>query len=188
MIGDRLEQLAREIGFDHVGKLNMNALLFREEVRRMCEDNRCSAWNTRWTCPPACGSLENIRRRASRYQEGILVQSTGKLKDPFDFEAMKDLERTHKKRFDTLIRQAKITAGDILPMGSGTCTLCRRCTYPDRPCRHPDRAYPSMEAYGLLITDVLEQSGMKYSYGEKTMTYTACILFTTTNYDKTKEI
>jgi predicted metal-binding protein len=177
MIEITLEQLAEEIGFNHIGKLNRKALVFREEVRDMCNANRCSAWNTRWTCPPACGSLETIRKRASRYQAGILVQSTEKLSDPFDFVAMKDLETIHKKRFDSFIRQARQTAGDILPMGSGTCTLCRRCTWPDRPCRHPDRACPSMEAYGLLITDVLEQSGMKYSYGEGTMTYTSCILF-----------
>lgn len=176
MSTDPFLKLAREIGFSHTGKLNMDALIFRPEVRKMCEDNRCGSWNKRWTCPPACGSLSFAQKRASRYTEGILVQTTGTLEDPFDLAAMHELEALHKKQFDTLTRQAEMLCADILPMGSGTCTLCRTCTYPDRPCRFPRRAHPSMEAYGLLISDVVEKSGMRYSYGPQTMTFTSCIL------------
>jgi hypothetical protein len=65
---------------------------------------------------------------------------------------------------------------DCLPMGAGTCRLCRLCTYPDRPCRHPDRMVASMEAYGLLVSDVAVRSGLGYNYGENTMCFTSCVL------------
>ncbi len=174
---ETLKRLAGEIGFEHFGKLNTDALIFREEVRAMCEDDRCGSWNKSWTCPPACGSLEAISRRAKRFSEGILVQTTGSLEDPFDMEAMRDLEALHKQRFQTFVRQAEQVCSRTLPMSAGTCTLCRRCTYPSRPCRFPGRAHPSMEAYGLLISEVLERSGMRYNYGKNTMTFTSCILF-----------
>lgn len=176
MIVTQLQNLAQDIGFSHTGELNMDALVCRKDVRRMCEDNRCGCWNARWTCPPAFGDLAHAQKILSRFSRGVLVQSTEALRDPFDLEIMRGAESRHKKRFSTLTRQARQVSPGCLPMGSGACTLCRTCTYPDRPCRWPSRAHPSMEAYGLLISDVLEQSGMSYNYGPGTITYTSCIL------------
>ena len=82
----------------------------------------------------------------------------------------------HRKSFDSLVRQLRVFFPDCLPMGAGACRACRRCTCPDRPCRHPDRMYPSMEAYGLLVSDVAVRSGLGYNYGENTMSFTSCIL------------
>ena len=66
--------------------------------------------------------------------------------------------------------------GHCLPLTAGSCTLCRKCTYPERPCRFPKKRFSSMEAYGLLVSDVCLKSGLKYYYGPKTITYTSCIL------------
>lgn len=55
-------------------------------------------------------------------------------------------------------------------------TICSQCTYPDSPSRFPDKAIPSMEAYGLLVSKVCEKSGLPYYYGPKTLTYTSCVL------------
>jgi len=35
----------------------------------------------------------------------------------------------------------------------------------------------SMEGYGLFVTQVCRDAGVPYHYGEKTITYTACVLF-----------
>ena len=64
-----------------------------------------------------------------------------------------------------------------LPLTAGSCTLCARCTYPDRPCRYPTKRLSSMEAYGLLVSDVCTRSGLAYNYGARTMTYTSCVLY-----------
>ena len=39
----------------------------------------------------------------------------------------------------------------------------------------------SMEAYGLLVSDVCRRSGLGYYYGTGTMTYTSCVLYKTKN-------
>ena len=168
--------LALEIGFSYAAPLAMDALEFRPEVRSMCSADRCRSFGKSWSCPPAAGSLESITQRASGYCRGIIVQTCGKLRDDFDLEAIRDISVRHGKLFDTLVRQVRLTASGCLPMGAGACTLCRKCTYPDRPCRHPDKLRPSMEAYGLLVSDVCLRSGLGYNYGSGTMTFTSCIL------------
>ena len=65
---------------------------------------------------------------------------------------------------------------DMLCLGSGGCRICRECAYPE-PCRFPDKACSSMEGYGLFVTQVCRDNHCAYSHWEKTITYTACVLF-----------
>ena len=154
----------------------MDALTVREEVRDMCAADLCHSYGKNWSCPPACGSVEFCREQISRYSSGILVQTTGELNDDFDWENLGALCRQHQKAFETLARQVRTFCPDCLPLTAGACTLCRTCTCPDRPCRFPKKRLSSMEAYGLLVSDVCVKSGVKYNYGPKTITYTSCIL------------
>lgn len=169
--------LALAAGFSHAGKLNMEALVALPEVREMCADDRCKSYNHSWSCPPACGSLEFCAKRMSSYKNGALVQTTAQLEDEFDFDGIKAAAKLHKDRFDTLVRQARSVEPNCLPLSAGTCTRCVKCTYPDKPCRYPGKLYSSMEAYGLFVSDVCKKSGLEYNYGEKTITFSSCILY-----------
>ena len=108
---------------------------------------------------------------------GILVQSTAELADEFDYQGIMRLTEEHKRRFADFARQARLVYPDCLPLTAGTCMLCRTCTYPDRPCRYPNRRLSSMEAYGLFVSDVCTKSGLSYNYGPRTLTFTSCVLY-----------
>ena len=69
------------------------------------------------------------------YTGGVLVQTTAVLEDAFDIEGMDRAQEEHKRRFFDLSRQARLLYADVLPLTAGSCTLCRSCTYPDRPCQ-----------------------------------------------------
>ena len=168
--------LAKEAGFTYSAALAMEALEFREDVRSMCSADKCKNYGRSWSCPPAVGSIERARERAASYRSGIIVQTMGELDGSFDMKGTAAVMQKHKKSFDTLVRQIRHFYPDCLPMGAGTCRLCRACTYPDRPCRHPERMVSSMEAYGLLVSDVAIKSGLEYNYGENTMCFTSCVL------------
>lgn len=176
MTDRELLKLAQECGFEHVGLLNMDCLEFNPAVRDMCAADRCHAYNRCWTCPPGCGTLEEIAAQAAAYHRGILVQSTGEMEDDFDIETMMDTEKLQKERFLKFVTAVRERYPDCLPMAAGACTICKECTYPDAPCRFPKKAIPSMEAYGLVVSQVCEGSDLPYYYGPKTMTYTSCVL------------
>ena len=168
--------LARRCGFTHVGQLNMGALEFLPAVRDMCSADRCHKYGKSWTCPPGCGTLEEVAARASTYSRGVLLQTTVRLEDDFDIEAMQQGEADQKKAFAAFVEQLRQEYPACLPMATGGCTLCPQCTYPDAPCRFPEKAIPSMESYGLLVSKVCEKSGLPYYYGPQTLTYTGCVL------------
>ena len=173
---DELIQEALTFGFYQAGALNTAALVFMPEVREMCSADRCRQYGKNWRCPPGCGSIEEAAERASKYSRGVLVLTIGKMENDFDYEAMQATDEKHKNNFAGLVEKLRSRYPDILPMGAGTCTLCKTCTYPDDPCRFPDKSISSMEAYGLLVSKVCELSGIPYYNGRQTITYISCYL------------
>ena len=173
----QLIDLALEAGFTHAGVVDAEKVQPLQEVRDMCAVNTCQRYGACWSCPPACGTLDECREKLSRYRTGLVVQVAGELEDSWDFEGMQALEERQKKAFSTLLPQLRERLGELLPLGTGCCTVCSECTYPDAPCRFPDKAVSSMEAYGLLVNQVCTDAGLRYNYGPNTMSYTGCFLF-----------
>jgi len=171
-----LVQEALDGGFSQAGELNVGALEFMPEVREMCSVDRCHQYGKNWRCPPGCGSIEEAAERAAQYSFGVLVQTIGKMEDDFDYETIEETGTRHKRNFSALAEKLKERYPDMLPMGAGTCTLCKTCTYPDAPCRFPDKSIASMEAYGLWVSRVCTLSNIPYNNGKQTITYTSCYL------------
>ena len=93
-----------------------------------------------------------------------------------DGEGMMRTEAMHKASFYSLEKDLRKFYPNMLPMGAGCCTKCKTCTCPDAPCRFPDQAFSSMEAYGMLVTQICQANGLKYYYGDCTISYTSCYL------------
>ena len=176
MTDQELLDLAARCGFDHSGALNTGALDFNPAVRDMCAADRCHSYGKCWTCPPGCGTLEECRARVEHFQEGILVQTVGELEDELDGEAMMETEKLHKEHFREMLDQLRKEYPDMLPLGAGSCCQCKTCTYPDAPCRFPEKQISSMESYGMLVTEVCKANQMEYYHGPGTIAYTSCFL------------
>lgn len=169
-------KLALELGFSYAVPVNPAALMPRQDVRDMCADDKCRAYGKNWTCPPYCGSLKECARRMHTYRSGILLQTVGTMEKAIDSGAYRRTEEKHMELFYRFCESLREVCPDALCLGSGGCRLCRVCAYPE-PCRFPEKACSSMEGYGLLVTQVCRDNGLAYYHGERTITYTACVLF-----------
>lgn len=167
---------ARECGFTHAGPLNPETLQVKEMVRDACASGRCTAYGHNWTCPPECGTLEECTERMQKYERGILLQTVGELKKTIDTKGYMETEKKHKESLLKFAQEIRAAYPDALCLGAGGCRVCEKCAHPE-PCRFPEKAISSMEAYGLFVTQVCRDNHMEYNYGPKTIAYTACVLF-----------
>jgi predicted metal-binding protein len=171
-----LKSTGKEAGFSVVAPLDADTISIMPDVRGMCKSGNCGVYGKKWSCPPACGTLEECEKKVRGYHKGILVQTIGQLEDEFDGEGMIETESRHKENFfrmhDILISRYP----QMLSLGAGCCTRCKICTYPDAPCRFPEKKFSSMEAFGMLVTQVCTDNGVKYYYGPGTIAYTSCFL------------
>jgi predicted metal-binding protein len=174
-----LMTIARAAGFSHVGALNTGAIRLREEVRDMCAVNKCGAYGTNWSCPPACGTLDDCAARIKPYTRGLILQTTGNMEDRFDYEAIQRTEREHAAHMAAFAQKVRplFSHDGAMLLGAGTCRRCPTCTYPDAPCRFPDEMHSSMEAYGMVVNEICGDSGIPYYYGPGTLTFVGCALF-----------
>ena len=173
---EKIIGIALSMGFSHAGKLDANTIVLRPEVREMCASGNCGRYGKSWSCPPGCGSLEECAARIAKYSEGIIVQTTGELKDELDGEGMMEAAKKHGETFRRFSETLRNDFPTALAIGNGSCNLCSECTYPDEPCRDPNGAIASMEALGMVVSDVCIANSLPYYYGKGTITYVGCFL------------
>lgn len=176
MTYEQLASLAQKCGFTAWAPLDPGTIELKPEVRDMCASNSCGQYGNCWSCPPGCGSLEECREKLSARRYGILVQTVGDVEDSFDFEAIAEIEKIHKSHFASMLETLRKNEASILALGAGCCIQCRECTYPDAPCRFPEKQVASMEAFGILVLEVCKANGLPYYYGADKMAYTSCFL------------
>jgi predicted metal-binding protein len=175
-VSEDLTEFIAKSGFSIIGRFDPTLLEVRQEVRDMCAVDKCHAYGRSWSCPPACGELEEYQKLFRRYQTGYLFQTVAEMEDAFDYEGIERGSGEHKQRFNNLADRVAETGRDILLLGGGTCTLCETCTYPDAPCRFPKKAFTSMEATGLVVYDVCKLADIPYYHGENTVAFCSCAL------------
>ncbi len=168
--------LAKEIGFSQAAALDVSTLKPLPSVRDMCAADRCGSYGKNWTCPPECGTLEECTARMRRYGHGLLLQTVGSLSRTIDTKGYVDAMKQHAAQLLAFAERIRAEYPDALCLGAGGCPVCSSCAYPD-PCRFPQKACSSMEAYGLFVTQVCRDNGVPYYHGARTITYSACVLF-----------
>lgn len=176
MTYEKIAMIAAESGFTNWAPLAIATIELKEEVRAMCANNACGQYGKRWSCPPGCGTLEECAKQLQNYSYGILVQTVGDVEDSFDFESMMEIETVHKTHFKEMYSKLREQTPNVLALGSGCCTHCTTCTYPDKPCRFPDEKISSMEAYGMLVLEVCKANNLPYYYGSDKIAYTSCFM------------
>ena len=90
---------AKEMGFDTAVPLDPGILTAREDVRAMCAADKCGAYGKNWTCPPACGTVEECQNRMRQYRRGILLQSVGHMTKTIDSKSGQRFFLYHAKAY-----------------------------------------------------------------------------------------
>lgn len=150
---------------------------FSEEVRKYCEANTCNAYGKSWTCPPGVGTVEECKRRTLSFSHMLVFSSFFELEDSFDFEGMMRAMDEFKKicrQIDDIVHNY---LDRYLILSNEGCNRCATCTYPDQPCRMPDKIHPSIEGFGIWVNELAKSAGLAYHHGKDTVTYFGGVLF-----------
>ena len=143
----------------------------------MCSANRCGAYGKSGAALRAAEPWKNAKNRVTEYDVAVVALTVTRLEDSFDFEGMAKGSRRHKELFQKAMAALRAKGERFLPLGAGGCPdECKTCTYPDAPCRFPEKFTVSMEAYGMMVSEVCKDCGLRYCGGNNTLTYVSMIL------------
>lgn len=163
--------------FQNCNELPTTAVHLNQEVRDMCESNLCGHYGKNWACPPALAPLEEIKETFDKFHNFVMLSQVYELEDSMDFEGMIEGIEDFQERLVRLNNALKGSGTPYLILGAGGCKLCRKCTYPNDPCRRPEDMIISLEAYGIEVVRLMKENGLKYNNGPNTMTYMGGVMY-----------
>ena len=171
-----LKQFFASFGFYEFGIADTAGIRFRQDIRAMCEVNTCRAYGTTWACPPAVGTVEECGERVRQYDKMVVLSGKYELDDSFDYEGIQEGAKKFRESSRALNQLLRERFSDYFMLSNEGCDLCSKCTYPDAPCRFPDRAMGSLEGYGIFVSELATQAGMKYNNGPNTVTFFGALI------------
>jgi len=177
---DELKQAAKEASITHVAVINTEIIRFHEDFRKACERNACGRYDTNWMGPPAIGPIGELRRRVMQFRRGLLLQTVHPLAGSFNMKGMLAAAGEHQVLFRKFLKNVKrmFPGETLLPLDAGCCSFCDKCAYQDSvPCRNPEEAVSSIEAYGMDVAALMKSGGLQYNHGKKTVGFVGLVLF-----------
>lgn len=163
--------------FTETGYVEIDSLKYHPEIRAICEGNSCRSYGTCWACPPGVGTLEECEERVRQYDHFLLLSKKYTLKNSFDLEGMRFGMMDFKEAVDVFEEEIRGILPNYRLLSNEGCGRCKKCTYPEAPCRFPDKLHGSLEGYGFIVTELAKAANMRYNNGPNSVTFFGALLY-----------
>lgn len=169
---------ASEEGFSEAALIDTSEIVFDPSFRPYCEENLCGQYGVNYTCPPICGTPEEMKQKILTHKKALVLQTVWNISDYTDKDAIKHAKSEHNAAQIRLIkRMRKEGAGSIL-VGASGCALCTPCAMKEhQPCRFPEFAFSCMSAYCIFVRLLAEKCSMSYDCGEGKLAFFGMIVY-----------
>lgn len=135
----------------------------------------CGNYGVNWSCPPDCGSTEQMEQQIKAYPKALVVHTAWE----FDYHDRAEVRRTkdeHNRMTRELIQKLSGTKGFMI--ASSVCGLCDVCTKVEgKPCRFPDQMASCMSAYCIHVRNLVEACNMSYDSGPEIVNFFGMYVF-----------
>ena len=176
---DHLPQKAKDLGAFAAAVIDTADVKFMHEFRKACERNACGFYDKNWMCPPAVGAPAELEERFLQFQQGFVIQSVHSIKSSFDSKGMIKAVDDHEKVFRSILNYIESNENyeSLLPLNVGACRFCKECSYlTGQPCRIPEKAVASLEAYCIDVNALLGKCDIPYYNGPNTVSFVSLFL------------
>lgn len=152
-----------------------DVLTFTPRVRHICE-TECPMYNKTWACPPGVGTVEACKEKCLRFPEFLLFATVTEVNDVENMEETLATRADHEAITHQVTELVKAQGCETMTLSTEACAICKDCTYPNGPCRHPELMFPCVESHGILVTELFEKFGIEF-YNGNLVTWFSLVFF-----------
>lgn len=156
--------------------LKTEQISFLQRVREVCRAE-CPRYGTSWSCPPATGSVEECAKKCRSYGDCFVFSTIAEVADTEDLRLTLPTRMEHVETARHVVQIFRDRFDSVMALSTESCEICEVCTYPDAPCRYPDKMFPCVESYGILVTELAEKGGMTYRNGAGMITWFSVVFY-----------
>lgn len=178
MTWEEMTSIAAEEGFAAAVVTDTKDIPFDPSFRPLCAENLCGKYGVNYSCPPDCGTPDEMRARIQAHRHALVLQTIWEIADYSDSKAIKAAKKEHNAA--TLRLLGRLRRADVpgFPVGASGCALCETCAITEKkPCRYPDLYYSCMSAYCIFVRRLAEQCGMEYDCGPGLLAFFGMYVF-----------
>lgn len=147
MTDKELLKLAQSEGF-HAALLSPAQIPVDPKFRTYCEDNLCGYYGSNLSCPPDCGTAEELHQRILQEEKVLIVQTCWDIEGYENKAVIKEARDTHNQMVRHLKSVMEQYGFSGFCSGYNGCSLCSPCKkQADQPCAFPDLQMSCMSAY-----------------------------------------
>ena len=166
MSNEDMIRMAAEEGFAAAAVVATEEIPLDASFRPLCEENLCGKYGVNYSCPPDCGTPEEMRQRLLSKKHALVLQTIWEIADYGDSKAIKEAKGAHNAATIRLAKRLRAEGCEGFLVGASGCALCEPCELvAHRPCRLPEFQYSCMSAYCVFVRKLAEQCGMEYDCG-----------------------
>jgi len=158
---------AVEEGFSAAAVVDTDQIVFDPSFRPYCAENLCGQYGANYSCPPDCGSPEEMKQRVLSQKKALVLQSIWQVESYSDTAAIKQAKKAHNAAKLRLIKRLREKGIGGLIVGASGCALCSPCAQTlGQPCNFPDLKYSCMSAYCVFVKKLADTCRMEYTPGD----------------------
>ena len=169
---------AFEEGFAAAAVVDTGEIAFDPSFRPYCEENLCGQYGVNYSCPPDCGSPEEMRSRIQSHKKALVLQTIWEIPDLSDTASIKQAKKSHNAAQIRLAKRFRSEGCPGFSVGASGWALCTPCARAQgEPCRFPDDRYSCMSAYCIFVRKLTEKCGMEYNLPEGLLAFFGLYVF-----------
>ena len=76
---------------------------------------------------------------------------------------MLSTRREHENITAAIEQFIKSQGTGCMALSTESCDICETCTYPDAPCRFPEKMHPCVESHGIIVSELAEKYNLDFT-------------------------
>ena len=133
--------------------------------RKFCEDNLCGKYNANYSCPPGCGTVEEVHERLFSADKALVLQSIHEIGIYDNKEAILKSKKDLNLAILRLTEELRKAGVDCYCLGYGGCPLCDPCKQvAGEPCAFPEKRISCMSAYCIDVEKLAGKCGLEFAW------------------------
>ena len=161
MSNEELIRLAEGRGFA-AAVLDAARIPVNAKFRPFCAENRCGQYNANYSCPPTCGTPQEMEAKLRAGRMALVLKTEWPIRGYEDHEAIRRAKSEHN---GAMLRLNESLEHPGLCAGGSCCNLCSPCRMAlGEPCADPKRRFSCMSAYCVDVAELAKRCGMAFSW------------------------
>lgn len=164
MLDQTLLELAESEGFNAF-LLSPDQVPVNPDFRKYCEENVCGKYDTNYSCPPYCGTAEEMHQKILSEEKVLIVQKLHKINGYEDKTAIEQAKKAHNDMIIRLKKRIEEKGFSAFCSGYSGCTLCSPCKRKEGlPCAYPDLRTSCISAYCIDVTELAKRCDFPFDW------------------------